>query len=123
MVKLSRGMVTSLVQEELYTLVTLHTSSVQGTIHTLPHSGAREIPVIPPMVPRHSGQGKPLYEIRTQLCALMDGKYDTERLWGGGKAWTREDQYRRGGKTSRALYGGQDVGKTAPSPGPNSSPG
>ena len=35
--------------------------------------------------------GKPLYEIWTQLCALIDEKYDMERLWGsGGKAWTYE---------------------------------
>ena len=28
--------------------------------------------------------GKPLYEIWTQLCALIDEKYDMERLWGSG---------------------------------------
>ena len=39
--------------------------------------------------------GKPLYEIWTQLCALIDEKYDMERLWGsGGKAWTSEYKYR-----------------------------
>lgn len=33
--------------------------------------------------------GKPLYDIWTQLCALIDEKYDMERLWGSGeKAWT-----------------------------------
>ena len=33
--------------------------------------------------------GKHLYEIWTQLCALVDEKYDMECLWGsGGKAWT-----------------------------------
>ena len=49
--------------------------------------------------------GKPLYEIWTQLCALIDEKYDMERLWGsGGKAWTYEYKYRRGGKTLCALY-------------------
>ena len=48
--------------------------------------------------------GKPLYEIWTQLCALIDEKYDMERLWGsGGKAWTYEYKYRRGGKTLCAL--------------------
>ena len=26
--------------------------------------------------------GKPLYEIWTQLCALIDENYDMERLWG-----------------------------------------
>ena len=49
--------------------------------------------------------GKPLYEIWTQLCALIDENYDMERLWGsGGKAWTYEYKYRRGGKTLCALY-------------------
>lgn len=49
--------------------------------------------------------GKPLYEIWTQLCARIDGNYDMERLWGsGGKAWTYEYKYRRGGKTLCALY-------------------
>ena len=49
--------------------------------------------------------GKPLYEIWTQLCALIDEKYDMDRLWGsGGKAWTYEYKYRRGGKTLCALY-------------------
>lgn len=49
--------------------------------------------------------GKSLYEIWTQLCALIDEKYDMELLWGsGGKAWTYEYKYRRGGKTLCALY-------------------
>ena len=49
--------------------------------------------------------GKSLYEIWTQLCAWSDEKYDMERLWGsGGKAWTYEYKYRRGGKTLCALY-------------------
>ena len=43
--------------------------------------------------------------IWTQLCALIDEKYDMERLWGsGGKSWTYEYKYRRGGKTLCALY-------------------
>ena len=49
--------------------------------------------------------GPSLYEVWNQLCALIDGKYDMERLWGkGGKAWTYEYKYRRGGKTLCALY-------------------
>lgn len=49
--------------------------------------------------------GKPLYELWTQLCALIDENYDMGRLWGsGGKAWTYEYKYRRGGKTLCALY-------------------
>ena len=43
--------------------------------------------------------GKPLYEIWTQLCALIDETYDMERLWGsGGKAWTYEYKYRGAAK-------------------------
>lgn len=49
--------------------------------------------------------GKPLYEIWEQLCTLIDEKYDMDRLWDkGGKAWTYEYKYRRGGKTLCALY-------------------
>ena len=49
--------------------------------------------------------GKPLYDIWTQLCALIDEKNDMERLWGSGeKAWTYEYKYRRGGKTLCARY-------------------
>jgi len=49
--------------------------------------------------------GKPLYEIWKQLCAFIDERYDMERLWSkGGKAWTYEYKYRRGGKTLCALY-------------------
>ena len=49
--------------------------------------------------------GEPLYEIWGNLCALIEDKYDMERIWGkGGKAWTYEYKYRRGGKTLCALY-------------------
>lgn len=49
--------------------------------------------------------GKSLYDIWTQLCSLIDEKYDMEHLWGsGGKAWAYEYKYRRGGKTLCALY-------------------
>ncbi|NDO46329.1 DUF3788 domain-containing protein [Clostridium sp. MD294] len=49
--------------------------------------------------------GKPLYEIWNKLCALIDEKYDMDCLWNkGGKAWTYEYKYRRGGKTLCALY-------------------
>lgn len=49
--------------------------------------------------------GKSLYDIWTQLCSLIDEKYDMEHLWGsGGKAWAYEYRYRRGGKTLCALY-------------------
>ena len=49
--------------------------------------------------------GKSLYDVWNQLCALIDEKYDMDRLWGkGGKAWNYEYKYRRGGKTLCALY-------------------
>lgn len=56
--------------------------------------------------------GKPLYEIWNKLCALIDEHYDMDRIWGkGGKAWTYEYKYRRGGKTLDAHY---TRGKIAP---------
>ena len=49
--------------------------------------------------------GTSRYEIWNQLCALIEEKYDMDRLWNqGGKAWTYEYKYRRGGKTLCALY-------------------
>ncbi len=40
-----------------------------------------------------------------ELCAAVDEKYDMEKLWNtGGKNWTYEYKYRRGGKTLCALY-------------------
>ena len=49
--------------------------------------------------------GESLYEIWIKLCALIDEIFDMGRLWNkGGKAWTYEYKYRRGGKTLCALY-------------------
>ena len=49
--------------------------------------------------------GKSLWEKWEKLCALIDEKYDMDRLWDkGGKAWKYEYKYRRGGKTLCALY-------------------
>ena len=49
--------------------------------------------------------GKSLYDIWNKLCNLIDEKYDMDCLWNqGGKAWTYEYKYRRGGKTLCALY-------------------
>ena len=49
--------------------------------------------------------GQSLFEVWTKLCAAIDAQYDMERLWDkGGKAWTYEYKYRRGGKTLCALY-------------------
>lgn len=49
--------------------------------------------------------GQSLYDVWNKLCALIDDKYEMEHLWNkGGKAWTYEYKYRRGGKTLCALY-------------------
>ena len=49
--------------------------------------------------------GQLLYAVWQELCAVIDEKYDMECLWNnGGKAWTYEYKYRRGGKTLCALY-------------------
>jgi len=49
--------------------------------------------------------GQSLYDVWQKLCAMIDEKYDMERLWNkGGKVWTYEYKYRRGGKTLCALY-------------------
>lgn len=49
--------------------------------------------------------GPSLYATWYQLCSLIDEKYDMERVWDhGGKTWTYEYKYRRGGKTLCALY-------------------
>ena len=35
--------------------------------------------------------GKSLYDVWSKLCALIDEKYDMDRLWNqGGKAWKYE---------------------------------
>ena len=49
--------------------------------------------------------GKELYDIWTSLCQLIEQKYNMEQLWNhGGKKWTYEYKYRKGGKTLCALY-------------------
>ena len=49
--------------------------------------------------------GQPLFEIWQELCSVIEEKYDMERLWNtGGKNWTYEYKYRRGGKTLCSLY-------------------
>ena len=49
--------------------------------------------------------GNPLCELWLQLCDTIDRKYEMECTWNsGGKAWTYEYKYRRGGKTLCALY-------------------
>ena len=52
--------------------------------------------------------GQPLYDVWESLCSLIEEKYDMDRLWNsGGKAWTYEYKYRRGGKTLCTLYAGE----------------
>ena len=47
--------------------------------------------------------GQSLYGVWQALCSAIDEKYDMERLWNtGGKNWTYEYKYRRGGKTFAA---------------------
>lgn len=49
--------------------------------------------------------GISLYNVWTNLCTAIDEKYEMEHLWNkGGKAWTYEYKYRRGGKTLCTLY-------------------
>ena len=49
--------------------------------------------------------GSSLYDVWKELSALIDEKYEMDRLWDkGGKAWKYEYKYRRGGKTLCALY-------------------
>ncbi len=49
--------------------------------------------------------GPPLYDVWQALCLAIDEKYDMERIWNaGGKRWTYEYKYRRGGKTLCSLY-------------------
>ena len=49
--------------------------------------------------------GQQLFEVWTKLCDLIQSKYYLERLWNsGGKKWTYEYKYRRGGKSLCALY-------------------
>ena len=49
--------------------------------------------------------GQSLFEVWQALCSAIDEKYEMERIWNtGGKNWTYEYKYRRGGKTLCSLY-------------------
>ena len=49
--------------------------------------------------------GKELYDLWTSLHQLIEQKYNMEQMWNhGGKKWTYEYKYLRGGKTLCALY-------------------
>ena len=53
--------------------------------------------------------GQHLFEVWQALCAAIDEKYEMERIWNtGGRNWTYEYKYRRGGKTLCALYAKRD---------------
>ena len=46
-----------------------------------------------------------LYDVWNSLCQRIEKSYEMELLWNrGGKAWTYEYKYRKGGKTLCALY-------------------
>lgn len=60
-------------------------------------------------IPSHADMaallGQPLSDVWQKLCGAIDEKYEMERLWNtGGKNWTYECKYRRGGKTLCCLY-------------------
>ena len=49
--------------------------------------------------------GPALFQVWQRLCQAIEERYDMERLWNsGGKSWTYEYKYRRGGKTLCTLY-------------------
>ena len=49
--------------------------------------------------------GQSLFEVWQSLCAAIEARYEMERVWNaGGKKWTYESKYRRGGKTLCCLY-------------------
>lgn len=53
--------------------------------------------------------GERLYGLWNMLAERIDALYDMDRIWGpGGKAWSYELKWRRGGKTLCALYAKED---------------
>lgn len=49
--------------------------------------------------------GEPAFGVWDALRALIDERYDMDRLWGkGGRDWVYEYKLRRGGKTLCAFY-------------------
>ena len=49
--------------------------------------------------------GQPLFEVWQALRSAIDEKYEMEQSWNsGGRRWTYEYKYRRGGKTLCCLY-------------------
>ena len=53
--------------------------------------------------------GQSLSKVWHALCTTIEEKYEMDRAWNaGGKNWTYEYKYRRGGKTLCALYAKDD---------------
>ena len=49
--------------------------------------------------------GQALFEVWQELCSAIEEKYEMEQIWNrGGKSWTYEYKYRRGGKILCSLY-------------------
>lgn len=49
--------------------------------------------------------GDDKFQIWLSLCDMIDSIYEMDRIWdSGGKVWSYEYKYRRGGKTLCALY-------------------
>ena len=49
--------------------------------------------------------GQSLFEVWQAMCSIINEKYEMDRLWNsGGKKWTYEYKYFRGGKTLCCLY-------------------
>ncbi len=49
--------------------------------------------------------GEKVLSVWKKICSEIESAYDMERQWNsGGKRWTYEYKYRRGGKTLCALY-------------------
>ncbi|QOX62401.1 DUF3788 domain-containing protein [Anoxybacterium hadale] len=54
--------------------------------------------------------GQPLFDVWNALCERIESRYEMDRFWNhGGKKWTYEYKYRRGGKTLCALYAKENV--------------
>ena len=53
--------------------------------------------------------GPALFAVWQALCSAIEERYEMERVWNtGGKNWTYEYKYRRGGKTLCCLYARQN---------------
>ena len=54
--------------------------------------------------------GQSRFDVWAGIQNLIEANYDMDKLWNnGGKRWTYEYKYRRGGKTLCALYAKENV--------------